>query len=82
MTSASRKGLRRSGIWSGYVVEGPDGTMMIDRQLSPRRFFVRSASMPKVPGGFFAMEFKLLRDARLYAEYMAGEIPYFLRRSR
>lgn len=81
MGSASRKGLRRNGLWSGYVVEGPRGTMMIDRQAYPRRIFVRAASVPRISGGFFAMEFKRLGDARAYAEVEVGTMPYFLRRA-
>jgi len=78
----SRKGLKRYGM-SSYIVVGPRKTYLIDRE--GRKFFVRPATHPR---GFFAVEFSLLRDARPYAEMLAGiepeypypEIPVFLRR--
>ncbi len=80
---SSRKGLRRSATLSiCYIVEGPDKTMMIDRQAYPRRFFVRDSGVPKVDGGFFAMEFRRLGPARAYAERECGLMPYFLRRAK
>jgi len=68
----ARRGLKRDGF-RRYLVRGPLGEFAIDRE-GPRRFDVRRASAPRSPG-FFAMRFRLLRDARAHAEKMAGVQP-------
>lgn len=67
MTGSSRKGLKRYGM-RGYIISGIKTTVVIERE-APRRFRVRQSSMP-VP--FYYEEFRLLRDARKYAEELAG----------
>ena len=71
--SASRKGLKRLGL-RRYIVEGPR-PMVIERD-RPWRWFVRPASYPNAPGGFFSQTFRRLRCARAYAEAQAGIEPY------
>lgn len=63
--SASRKGLRRVGM-ARYLVPGSP-PLIIERD-RPWRWFVRPKSFPDVPGGFFAIQFKRLYQARAYAE--------------
>ena len=65
--SKSRKGLKKYGMRS-YGIFGVVRTVIIERE-SKRRFRVKPASMP-VP--FYFEEFRLLRDARVYAEELAG----------
>lgn len=70
--SRSRRGLKRAGFLGSYIVEGPGGAMMIDRERYPARWYVRRDWQPRVAGGFFVMEFRLLREARAYAEGEVG----------
>jgi hypothetical protein len=59
--------LKKFGL-RAYILFGVAKTVVIERE-SPRRFRVKPASMP-VP--FYYEEFPLLRDARVYAEELAG----------
>lgn len=65
--SASRKGLKRLGL-RNYIIFGIVRTVVIEKECR-RRFRVKPASLP-VP--FYFEEFSLLRDARKYAEELAG----------
>jgi hypothetical protein len=68
--STSRKGLKRLGL-SRYLITGPVKNMIVERD-APYRFYVRPQNFPQAPHGFFAQEFKRLKDARKYAEFEAG----------
>ena len=65
--SKSRKGLKKFGLRC-YILFGIRATILIERE-AKRKFRVKPASMP-VP--FYFEEFPLLRDARKYAEELAG----------
>jgi hypothetical protein len=68
MTSSARKDLERQGFRT-YIVRGDRLIAAIDRE-GPRKFSVRNATFPR--NGFFSQMFKRLRDARSYAEWLAG----------
>lgn len=74
----SRAGLKRIGMRM-WRVAGPVKNMLIEKE-TPNLWFVWPEGQPRVPGGFMVMEFARLGDARTWAEYRAGIIPYFLRR--
>lgn len=83
--STSRKGLKRVGM-RRYMVEGDRGAFAIDRD-SATRWYVMPPDWPR--NGFFAMQFRRLRDARQYAERLAApndywpdDMPKFLRRTK
>jgi len=67
LVSKSRKGLKKWGL-RAYIIHGISATVLIERE-AKRKFRVKHASMP-VP--FYFEEFPLLRDARKYAEELAG----------
>lgn len=66
--SNPRKGLKRDGF-RRYLVRGPAGVMAIDKD-TPRKWFVQPADWPR--NGFFAYEFRRLRDAVAYALERVG----------
>lgn len=74
--SASRKGLKRSGMRS-YLVQGSKASIVIDKE-RPWRWAIRHEDMPV---GFYLEKFTRLAKARMAAEGYAGIIPYFLRRT-
>ena len=74
MSGSARKGLQRLGM-RRYVVSGPAGTWIIERE-RPWRFVVRPEDWPVDHGGaFFEMRFKRLFKARGHAEAQAGIQP-------
>lgn len=82
--STSRKGLKRVGM-RRYLVEGDSRALAIDRD-SATRWFVMPPDWPR--NGFFAHQFRRLKDARAYAEAVIGrndywpdDMPKFLRRT-
>lgn len=57
---------------SAYVVRGPDGAFLIERE-RPWRYVVRPESWPRDPkGSFFDIRFNRLYKARAHAESQAG----------
>jgi hypothetical protein len=69
-----RKGLKRYGQ-RGYLIHGPRGTYIIERERS-YKWFVKRIEMAERYGEFFCETFRRLGPARTYAEKAAGVVTY------